>query len=139
MKILFRLCFLLIVIASLSACGKGGCNVVPSVNVYHGFSQATNPSLFVTGGADVIDGIGVTGVIVYNMGNGEFIAYDRCSTVNPEKRNRVVLDKNNPYVATDPVSGAEWLLLDGSPAKIAECPLKPYYVRKVGNLYYIQN
>jgi hypothetical protein len=132
--------FVLLSIAILLfSCAKEGCNVIPSVSVHHGFSQGSNPKLFVSGGSDIIDGIGVSGTIVHNLGNDRFIAYDRCSTVNPEKRNRVELDSDNSFVIRDPASGAKWLLLDGSPMEIAACPLKPYAVRKAGNLYYIQN
>ncbi|SUJ11561.1 Uncharacterised protein [Sphingobacterium spiritivorum] len=138
MKALLRLGIVACITLLVYSCSKGGCNVVPSVSVHYRFSQSSNPKLFAAGGADVINGIGVAGVIVYNTGNKTFIAYDRCSTVNPEQRNKVVLDEN-PNIAKDPVSGAKWLLLDGSPLDIAECPLKPYYVMKQGETYIIQN
>ncbi|MHC8947609.1 hypothetical protein [Sphingobacterium hungaricum] len=123
-----------------NSCGDGSCNVVPSVSVYSQLSQGSNPEAFVVGGSATLAG-GVSGILVYCSSmtgiNYNFIAYDRCSTVNPEERNQVIL--KDAYTIQDPVSGAEWLLVDGSPAKIATCPLKPYVVTRVGSIYYVQN
>lgn len=124
----------------LNSCGDGSCNVVPNVSVYSQLSQGSNSGAFVVGGSSTLSG-GVSGIIVYCSSmtgiNYNFIAYDRCSTVNPEERNQVII--KDAYTLQDPVSGAEWLLVDGSPAKIATCPLKPYIVTRIGSIYYVQN
>ncbi|TDQ75912.1 hypothetical protein [Sphingobacterium yanglingense] len=119
----------------LGSCGSSGCNVIPNTTVHSSFSQGSHPKLFAAMGADYVDG-GVCGLIVYNTGDG-FVAFDRCSPVNPEKRNRVELYGSS--IAHDPVSGAKWLLKDGSPLAIAECPLKPYRVGKFGTTYTVSN
>lgn len=130
---------LLLVLLFFHSCGGSSCNVVPNVIVNSSFSKATHNDAFGVGGYAYVEG-GVAGLIVYNMGTlnqPKFIAYDRCSTVNPEKRNKVVV---KGALIVDEVSGAKWLLQDGSPADVAECPLKPYYVSGSGELrYYIQN
>lgn len=122
----------------IEGCGKDSCNVVPDRVINVGFSRATNNNAFAHGGFDYLDG-GVGGLIVYNMGtqdNPKFIAYDRLSTVNPGEGNRVSVEG---FVIKDPVSGAKWLLQDGSPADIAECPLKPYRVTQSGLVFYVQH
>jgi len=82
---------------------------------------------------------GVAGIAIYSAGSGKYIAYDRCSTVNPEQRNAVIVDPENTNLLKDPVSGAKWFALDGSPVAIAECPLKPYYVTGMGIAYSVRN
>ncbi len=80
------------------------------------------------GGAVTINGYGIAGLIIYRTADNSYVAFDRCSTVNPEQKNAVVLD--DPTVtATDPISGAKYLLNDGSPAKApAKTSLKRYTV-----------
>ncbi len=126
----------------LSACKKGGCNVVPYVPVNRvPFSPVQYPALAATYGTVTLPG-GVAGILVVNTPNG-FFAYDRCSTVSPEKQCAVDVSAENPLVAVDPCSGAEYVLLNGSPSKIAECPLRPYTIQQVGSgasaVYYVVN
>ncbi|KAF5277306.1 hypothetical protein FQR65_LT16024 [Abscondita terminalis] len=92
---------------------QGGCNVCQCECATIDQSVKQIPKLFAAGGADVINGIGVAGVIVYNTGNNTFIAYDRCSTVNPEQRNKVVLDEN-PNVVKDPAIPGDVVDVEGS-------------------------
>lgn len=119
----------------LGGCGDSGCNVIPNVTVHSPFSQGSHPTVFAAFGSAYVSG-GVSGLIVYNKGDG-FVAFDRCSPVNPEQRNAIeVLGAN---VAYDPVSGAKWDLNNGFPMAIAECPLKPYHVGSFGDSYKISN
>lgn len=91
------------------------------------------------GGAAVIDGHGIAGLLVYRGANNVIVAYDRCSTVNPQQRNAVVLDDPS-LTATDLVSGAKFLLMDGSPVKApAVVGLKRYSARIAGNNLVITN
>jgi nitrite reductase/ring-hydroxylating ferredoxin subunit len=84
------------------------------------------------GGAVEISGYGVAGLILYNTGFA-IVAYDRCSSVNPEQRCAVTID-NPSLTATDPCSGAKFSLEDGTPVKApAKRPLKQYVVRIVNN------
>jgi len=119
-------------------CKSNNCNVLPDINIQQTFSQANAPEAFNSNGKAYIDG-GVAGLIIYNMsssGQYDFIAYDRCSPVNPQERNPVTI---NGFIAEDQVSGAQWLLKDGSPLKNAECPLRAYRVSKMGNSYTVVN
>ncbi|MFC3198419.1 hypothetical protein ACFOET_12415 [Parapedobacter deserti] len=93
--------------------------------------------LYTPGGYAITGRGGVAGLIVVNTGSG-YIAYDRCSTVNPEKRCAVEVEEGG-IVAKDPCSGARYLLVNGSPAEIAECPLKPYHARRDGETIIVSN
>ncbi|MFC5282225.1 hypothetical protein [Pedobacter alpinus] len=79
------------------------------------------------GGAVTIPG-GVAGIILYKKNNGQIVAYDRCSSFNPESKCAVNL--NDPTItATDPCSGSIFLMEDGSSIKApATRPLKQYLV-----------
>lgn len=116
------------VLFAFISCAKQG-NVVPNVSVYFQL-QLNDPkysSLRSIGSAVTIDGYGVAGVIVANTVNG-YVAYDRCSAYEPEKRCAVTIDEGKLTV-TDPCSGAKWLLQDGTPNKApAVRSLKAYIV-----------
>lgn len=129
---------LILFAVAFQGCSGGGCNVVPNRSFGTRISQAEHIGVFSTGGYAYADG-GYAGLIVYNMGTQaapRLIAYDRCSTVNPEQGNKVRVEGQ---LILDPVSGAKWMLMDGSPAAIAECPLKPYNVAKQGEYFFVQN
>lgn len=115
--------------------------LMPDVPVNY-TSPLTDPRLSrlsSVGGAVTIDGHGLAGLIVYRAANNSYVAYDRCSTVNPHQRNAVTLD-NPTLTATDPVSGAKYLLMDGSPVKApAIIGLKKYSARIAGNNLIISN
>lgn len=111
-----RLGIALLLLFAVSACGKQG-NVVPyvAVNFQLQLNDPKYSSLRTAGNAVAIDGYGVAGVIVANTVKG-YVAYDRCSAYEPEKRCAVTLSDNNLTV-TDPCSGSKWLLQDGTPNK----------------------
>ena len=106
------------------ACKKGGCNVIDNVPFTEQVSMVQYSQLYLPGGVAQTNRGGVAGLIVVNTGNG-YIAFDRASTVDPAKRCAVEVEESG-LVAKDPCSGARYLLVNGSPAEIAECPLKPY-------------
>lgn len=117
-----------LVIWSCMGCAKTG-EVVPNVGVY--FQAAlSDPSLAplkTIGGAVLIKGYGVAGLIIYRSAYG-YVAYDACSSYQPQNRCAVVLD-NPPLTATDPCSGSKFSLTDGTPVKApATRALKPYAV-----------
>ncbi|WP_207428254.1 hypothetical protein [Pedobacter sp. SYSU D00535] len=121
---------LLFSVLVFSACSKDDEGRIPDVPVnFSAFLQ--NPSLSAlnsAGGAVVINGYGVAGLILYKRADGAIVAYDRCSSVNPEQRCAVTLDNPNLTV-TDPCSGAKFSLFDGAPVKApAKRPLKQYSV-----------
>jgi len=75
----------------------------------------------------IVPNQGVAGLIIYANG-GSYVAYDRCSPVNPENLCKVAPDDTGVTVE-DPCTGAKWLLLDGSPQKApAVRNLKSYRV-----------
>lgn len=120
---------------SLSGCFGGGCNVIPNVTFHTSLNRGSHLNIYSPQGWAYATG-GVCGLIVYNTGNG-LIAYDRCSTVSPEKKNRVKVEEG--VLIVDDESGAKWLLMDGSPTHIAECALRRYSVQKSGDNYIVSN
>ena len=132
---IIRYCTYLVFVAfTFVGCGDSGCNVVPNTTFNITVSQASHPNVFVAGGSAYATG-GACGLILYNH-NGNLLAYDRCSPVNIDAKNRVDIDG---FLAVDKATGAKWLLVDGSPSSIAECPLKPYRVSKNGLYYTVYN
>lgn len=129
-----------LLLLALAGCGKERM-VIPNVPV--NFSALlTDPRLLrlsSPGGAVALTGYGVAGLVIYRTTNGGYVAYDRCSTVNPEKQCAVVLD-DPTFTATDPCSGAKFLLEDGTPVKApAELSLKRYNVFISGNTLQVTN
>ncbi|MNL03702.1 hypothetical protein D3C87_1242470 [compost metagenome] len=77
--------------------------------------------------------------MIYRTTSGAYVAYDRCSTVNPEKKCAVELDDPS-FTVTDKCSGAKYLLEDGSPAKApAKLSLKKYDALLAGNTLHVTN
>jgi len=75
-----------------------------------------------------MDNTGVAGLIIYRRADNAYVAFDRCSSVNPQARCAVVPDDPN-LTATDPCSGAKFSMFDGSAVKApAKRPLKEYRV-----------
>ena len=82
---------------------------------------------------------GVAGLMIVKSPTGAYLAFDRCSTVNPEKACAVTPDDSG-FTATDPCSGGKFLLLDGSPQKApAERSLKKYTVIQSGGTLSVRN
>lgn len=126
---------------AIAGCRKGGCNVIDEIIVNETFLFGEFPQLTVHGGYAVVDATrgGIAGIIVINV-NDRYVAYDRASTVNPTRRCAVEVQEGG-FIAIDPCSQAKWILTNGSPAEIAECPLKPYRVRlqSGGNAVIVSN
>jgi nitrite reductase/ring-hydroxylating ferredoxin subunit len=113
----------------LSSCGKDSSNI-PDVPV--SFRAPLNDPrlqrLSSSGGVAVIEGHGVAGLIIYRRPDNAYVAYDRCSSVNPEQRCAVKPDDPS-LTATDECSGAKFSLFDGTPVKApAKRPLRQYTV-----------
>ncbi len=125
---------------SCLGCSKSG-NVIPNVAV--NFEAAlTDPrlaALNVPGGAVLISGYGVAGLILYREPDDSYACYDRCSTYLPQNLCAVTLDSGNLTV-TDPCSGSKWSLYDGSPVKgPASKSLKAYNVSVSNYEIYVTN
>ena len=115
---MIRKLFLLAVISlSFLSCGKNA-DPVPSVSV--SFEADINDprlaALHSPGGAVIIPGYGVAGLIIYREADLTYAAYDACSSYQPEKRCAVTLDGNS-LTCTDPCSGSKFSLADGTPVK----------------------
>ena len=136
---LYRYLGLVMLMILSAACAKE--NYLPDVPVNFS-SPLTDPRLSrlsTAGGAVSITGYGIAGLIIYRALDNSYVAFDRCSTVNPEQKNAVILDEPT-VTATDPVSGAKYLLNDGSPVKApAKTSLKQYSVTIAGNTLQVTN
>ena len=135
-----RLILLFIIPLTFFSCGKSG-DVIPSVAVNFQASL-TDPrlsALNVYGGAVLIDGYGVAGLILYREADGTYVAYDRCSSYMPQNHCAVNIDPGN-FTCTDPCSGAKFSLIDGSPVKApATRSLKSYYIDVSNSEIYVSN
>ena len=90
------------------------------------------------GGAVVVDGYGVAGIIIYRSAYG-YVAYDRCSSYEPQNRCKITLDSPT-LTATDPCSGSKFSLTDGTPVKApATRSLKQYSVTATQFELYVSN
>ncbi len=131
---------LLLLALTLAGCGKENL-AIPNVPVNLTL-QLTDPRLIrlsSPGGAVALENNGVAGIVIYRTLNGGYVAYDRCSTVNPEKQCAVQLDEPS-FTVTDKCSGAKYLLEDGSPAKApAKLSLKMYNTIVAGNTIHVTN
>ena len=115
---------------SLLSCTKDGLDRIPEAYVNYRITiqefniKNKNGLLLV----NKMDNTGVAGLIIYRRADNAYVAFDRCSSVNPQNRCAVVPDDPN-LTATDPCSGAKFSLFDGSPVKDpAKRPIKEYKV-----------
>ena len=120
---------LLVMIILSAGCAKEE-NFLPNVPVNFS-SPLTDPRLSrlsSAGGAVSLNGHGIAGLIIYRRADNAYVAFDRCSTVNPDQKNAIIVD-DPTLTATDPISGAKYSLYDGSPMKApAKTSLKQYSV-----------
>jgi nitrite reductase/ring-hydroxylating ferredoxin subunit len=127
--------------ACFCSCGKGSASDIPNVAVNFS-APLTDPrltALHAGGGTVIVNDYGVAGLIIYKEFDGNYAAYDRCSTYNPQQRCAVNLD-NNAISVTDPCSGSKFSLSDGSPVKgPATRALKSYYVSVGNNEIFVSN
>lgn len=120
----------LLVCLTIIACNKDNEVRIPEVPV--NFRAPLNDPrlarLNSSGGVVVISGHGVAGLIIYRRPDNAYVAFDRCSSVNPEQKCAVTPDDTG-LTATDPCSAAKFSLYDGTPVKApAKRPLKQYQV-----------
>jgi nitrite reductase/ring-hydroxylating ferredoxin subunit len=107
-----------IMVMMLLGCGKGSNDYIPSVpvNLQLPMSDPRISKLNSVGGAVTLNGYGVAGLLLYRNIDGSVVAYDRCSSYQPEKQCAVTIDDTG-FTATDPCSGSKFSLTDGSPVK----------------------
>ena len=81
----------------------------------------------------------MAGIIIYHSQFNGYVAYDRCSSVNPEQKCAVIIDSTG-LTATDPCSDAIFSLEDGNPAKPpAKRPLRAYTVFESNGALFVTN
>lgn len=129
---------ILFVLLTATGCGKDE-GYIPDVPVNYNVTL-TEFSLKAVNNVLVVSNNGVGGLLIVKTPLGGYVAFDRCSTVNPEKICKVAPDDSG-VTATDPCSGAKFSLLDGSPQKApAERSLKAYNISLQGNtLLHVSN
>ena len=121
---------ILFIFISLLSCTKDSLNRIPEAFVNYRitiqeFNIKNKNGLLVV---EKMNNTGVAGLLIYRRADKAFVAFDRCSSVNPQSRCAVVPDDPN-LTATDPCSGAKFSLFDGSAVKApAKRPLKEYRV-----------
>lgn len=137
MRRISGICMLFVI---FSSCGKGDL-AIPNVPVNFS-APLTDPRLLrlsSPGGAVSIKDHGVAGLIIYHKSDGSYVSYDRCSTVDPDRKCAVVLDDPS-FTVTDNCTGAKFLLEDGSPAKApAKISLKKYNTYIAGSTLHVTN
>lgn len=116
----------LLVILCLS-CAKDNSGRIP--NVYLNYRVSLQEfQIKSTNGILLVKNQGVAGLIIYKRSIGDYVAFDRCSSVNPEQK-CVVEPDSTGLTATDPCSGGKFSLDDGAPVKApAKRSLKQYQV-----------
>jgi nitrite reductase/ring-hydroxylating ferredoxin subunit len=122
--------FFILLSLVLCSCSKDNGDRIPDVYVNYQITiqefniKSINGLLLV----NKANNTGVAGLIIFRKPNNEWVAYDRCSSVNPQQQCAIVPDDPN-LTATDPCSGAKFSLYDGSPMKApAKRSLKEYRV-----------
>ena len=109
------------------SCAKDNAGRIP--NVYLNYRISIQEfQIKSTNGLLIVKNQGVAGLIIYRRPTGDYVAFDRCSSVNPEQKCAVEPDDSGLTV-TDPCSGAKFSLDDGAPVKApAKRSLKQYQV-----------
>lgn len=126
-----------LVLFLFAACGKEQ-NFVPDYPVRYDVTLQEF-GIYAKNNVLLVPNQGVAGLMIVKSPTGAYLAFDRCSTVNPEKACAVTPDDSG-FTATDPCSGGKFLLLDGSPQKApAERSLKRYTVVISGATLSVRN
>jgi hypothetical protein len=123
----------------LTSCAKDSSDIIPNVYVNYRISIQQFQINKNANGVLLVNNQGVAGLIIYRRTDGAYVAYDRCSTVNPTAKCAVVPDETG-LGADDVCSGAKFSLFDGSPSKApATRSLKSYQVRLTSFEIVVQN
>lgn len=83
---------------------------------------------------------GYRGIIVYNNGLGQFLAFDRACTFDTQNTKAIVAVDPSGVIAVCPICGSKFLLTDGYPFKgPAKNPLLQYRTTYDGLKVYVSN
>ncbi|MEJ2905416.1 hypothetical protein [Pedobacter panaciterrae] len=123
---------LFLLVITFGGCGKES-EMIPNVFVEYNVTvqefkiKAKNNVL-------LVDNQGVKGLMIVAIGGG-YRTFDRASSVNPQNGGCAVVPDSTGITATDPCTGAKFLLLDGTPQKApAVRNLKSYTTSLRGGL-----
>ena len=84
--------------------------------------------------------VGYRGVLVYNNGFGQFLAYERACTFDTENTTAIVAVDASGLIAVCPVCKSKYILTTGYPFEgPAKNPLLPYPTNYDGNQVYVHN
>ena len=109
------------------SCAKDNSGRIPNVYLNYRISLQEF-QIKSTNGLLIVKNQGVAGLLIYKRPAGDYVAFDRCSSVNPEQKCAVEADSTG-LTATDPCSGGKFSLDDGAPVKApAKRSLKQYQV-----------
>ncbi|MCJ0741155.1 Rieske (2Fe-2S) protein [Pedobacter montanisoli] len=132
-----RVLGIIIIFFLFASCGKEE-NFVPDYPVRYDVTLQEF-GIYAKNNVLLVPNYGVAGLMIVRTPTGAYVAFDRCSTVNPEKACAVIPDDSG-ITATDPCSDGKFLLLDGSPQKWpAERSLKKYSVVIAGGNLSVRN
>lgn len=123
-----KLAGLFLLAVTFLSCGKES-EMIPNVFVeYNVTVQEFNIKKDKNSGVLLVNNQGVKGLMIVSVGGG-YRAFDRASSVNPQNGGCAVVPDSTGITATDPCTGAKFLLLDGTPQKApAVRNLKSYRV-----------
>lgn len=106
----------MLLILLFARCGKDNGAYIPNVPVNYNVTVVEFKIRSAeTNGILLVPDQGVAGLMIVSTPNG-YAAFDRCSSVNPQNLCKVTPDPTG-ITATDPCTGAKYLLTDGSPQK----------------------
>ncbi|WP_432714107.1 hypothetical protein [Pedobacter sp.] len=127
------LCFLL---PFLFGCAKEG-TYIPDVAVNY-YITIQEFKIKAVNNVLLVPNQGVAGLLIVSTAFG-YKVYDRCSSINPENKCKITPDEGS-LTATDPCTGAKFMLTDGSPAKApAVKNLKAYTIIQSYQELHIRN
>ncbi len=134
----------ILIVLGLSSCDKA--NPLDQILPYTNVNFSINPSsiqfdnLNINGNYAYVTG-GLRGIIIYNVGFGEYRAFERTSTYHypNDFECRVSVDESS-FFAVDQCSGSKYSLLDGMPYEgPATLPLKQYKTQFDGYELHVWN
>lgn len=122
-----RIIIIVVALFTLLSCGKDNGSRIPDVYVRYNITKQEFDIKKDANNILLVNGHGVAGLIICKISENNYIAFDRCSTVDPEKKCAIV--PQSAFTAKDPCSEAIFSLIDGSPQKApATRSLKQYNV-----------
>jgi nitrite reductase/ring-hydroxylating ferredoxin subunit len=123
---------LIICVCFLASCSKDDSERIPEIYLDYRISLQ---EFQIKKNADnilLVNNEGVAGLMICRRADGAYVAFDRCSSVEPQKKCQVTPDTGG-LTATDPCSSAKFSLYDGAAVKApAVRPLKEYQVNITG-------